>query len=139
MVLEAFDLFTQHSRQALLYCLLDTAQSCHAHGSGNTGAGGNAKASGIAVIGITTRVDYLNLFEKRVKSRFSGRIIRVSPPNAFADYLAVSKAILEAPIKMEDYDDGNFDEDEDLLLEWEAMWKTAVDVCQFLVFLLTVR
>ena len=46
VVLDAFDLFTSHARQALLYCLLDTVQSCRA-GEGR---------KGVAVIGITTRV-----------------------------------------------------------------------------------
>ncbi|KAJ7700126.1 hypothetical protein B0H17DRAFT_1048691, partial [Mycena rosella] len=63
IILDAFDLFAQHPRQSLLYCLLDTAQSCRA------GAG----SKGIAVIGMTTRVDTVNLLEKRVKSRFSSQ------------------------------------------------------------------
>jgi len=46
VVLDAFDLFTSHARQALLYCLLDTVQSCRA-GEGR---------KGVAVVGITTRV-----------------------------------------------------------------------------------
>lgn len=46
IVLDAFDLFTSHARQALLYCLLDTVQSCRA-GEGR---------KGVAVVGITTRV-----------------------------------------------------------------------------------
>lgn len=46
VVLDAFDLFTAHARQALLYCLLDTVQSCRA-GQGR---------KGVAVVGVTTRV-----------------------------------------------------------------------------------
>lgn len=37
---------------------------------------------GIAVLGLTTRVDTLLLLEKRVKSRFSHRIWRVTSPLA---------------------------------------------------------
>ncbi|KAE9410552.1 hypothetical protein BT96DRAFT_969555 [Gymnopus androsaceus JB14] len=68
IVLDAFDLFAQHPRQSLLYSLLDTVQSLRA-------GGGN---KGLAVIGITTRIDSIVLLEKRVKSRFSGRMIRTS-------------------------------------------------------------
>lgn len=39
---------------------------------------------GIAVLGLTTRVDTLLLLEKRVKSRFSHRIWRVASPLASA-------------------------------------------------------
>lgn len=35
--------------------------------------GGGRK--GVAVVGVTTRVDVVTLFEKRVKSRFSGRVV----------------------------------------------------------------
>lgn len=71
IVLDEFDLFTEHARQALLYCLLDVVQSVQA-GSGR----------GIAVVGVTSRVDTLLLLEKRVKSRFSHRVWRVESPLA---------------------------------------------------------
>lgn len=71
VIIDEFDLFTEHARQALLYCLLDVVQSVQA-GSGR----------GIAVVGITSRVDTLLLLEKRVKSRFSHRVWRVESPLA---------------------------------------------------------
>ncbi|KAG8714916.1 hypothetical protein FRC11_006510 [Ceratobasidium sp. 423] len=79
VVLDAFDLFAEHARQALLYCLLDTVQSCRA-GQGS---------QGLAVVGVTSRIDCLTMLEKRVKSRFSHRIIRVSPPPTVDSYISL--------------------------------------------------
>ncbi|WWC72232.1 uncharacterized protein I206_106194 [Kwoniella pini CBS 10737] len=73
IVIEEFDLFTEHARQALLYCLLDVVQSIKTGPVESTGRG-------VAVIGITTRVDTLLLLEKRVKSRFSHRTFRITSP-----------------------------------------------------------
>lgn len=73
IVIDEFDMFTEHARQALLYCLLDVVQSVQ------TGPG---TGRGIAVIGVTSRVDTLLLLEKRVKSRFSHRVWRVESPLA---------------------------------------------------------
>ncbi|OWT36056.1 origin recognition complex subunit 4 [Cryptococcus neoformans Bt1] len=75
IILEEFDLFTEHARQALLYCLFDVVQSVKTGPIGST-------PRGIAVLGLTTRVDTLLLLEKRVKSRFSHRIWRVTSPLA---------------------------------------------------------
>ncbi|EPQ59267.1 hypothetical protein GLOTRDRAFT_70551 [Gloeophyllum trabeum ATCC 11539] len=109
IILEAFDLFALHPRQALLYCLLDTAQSCR--------VGDDMK--GVAVIGVTTRVDTINLLEKRVKSRFSGRMLRTASPRRLTDYIAVARGALTTPppdnIKAE---------------EWSPLWNKAVE--QFL-------
>ncbi|KAI8913402.1 origin recognition complex subunit 4 C-terminus-domain-containing protein, partial [Gorgonomyces haynaldii] len=63
-VLEEFDLFAQHSNQKLLYNLFDIAQS---------------EQTPIVVIGATSRIDCLELLEKRVKSRFSHRTIHLYP------------------------------------------------------------
>lgn len=71
IVVDEFDLFTEHARQALLYCLLDVVQSVQA-----------GQGRGIAVVGVTSRVDTLLLLEKRVKSRFSHRVWRVESPLA---------------------------------------------------------
>ena len=57
-LLSEFESFALHARQTLLYNLFDIAQ---------------AKKAPIAVIGMTTRVDAVELLEKRVKSRFSHR------------------------------------------------------------------
>ncbi|KAH9994123.1 origin recognition complex subunit 4 C-terminus-domain-containing protein [Russula compacta] len=76
LVLESFDLFAIHGRQALLYCLLDTVQNCRA----------GKDSRGIAVIGITTR--------KRVKSRFSGRMFRTAGPGTLDDWISIARNAL---------------------------------------------
>ncbi|WFC95802.1 origin recognition complex subunit 4 [Malassezia brasiliensis] len=68
IVLDAFEQFAQRPRQALLYCLLDAVQA-------------GSYGPGLAVVGMTTRVDAGDALEKRVKSRFSHRIIHVHPPS----------------------------------------------------------
>jgi origin recognition complex subunit 4 len=110
VLLDAFDLFSLHARQSLLYCLLDTVQSCH------TGA----RRKGMAVIGMTSRVDTVNLLEKRVKSRFSGRIIRVASPRKLKNWLDVARRILCVEV----------DEGEKLerLAEWKEMWEASVEM-----------
>ncbi|WVN89164.1 uncharacterized protein L203_104380 [Cryptococcus depauperatus CBS 7841] len=75
VVIEEFDLFTEHARQTLLYCLFDVVQSVKTGPTEST-------PRGIAVIGVTTRTDTLLLLEKRVKSRFSHRVWRVTSPLA---------------------------------------------------------
>jgi origin recognition complex subunit 4 len=49
VVIDEFDLFTEHARQALLYCLLDVVQSVQTGPVETT-------ARGMAVIGLTSRV-----------------------------------------------------------------------------------
>ena len=104
IILDAFDLFALHARQSLLYCLLDTVQSCRAV-SGN---------KGIAIIGVTTRVETLNILEKRVKSRFSGRIIRTAGHPQLANWLDTAKRALCSPISESDEE------------SWAAMWNNSV-------------
>ncbi|EIW61356.1 uncharacterized protein TRAVEDRAFT_34869 [Trametes versicolor FP-101664 SS1] len=120
IVLDGFDLFAAHARQALLYCLLDTAQACRA--GLTTAAAGGQSASGMAVVGVTARVDTINLLEKRVKSRFSGRMIRTAGPARVAHWVALTKAVLGAPVMT-----GGHDEDEGAKEEWEGVWGTAVE------------
>lgn len=104
VVLDAFDNFTLHARQSLLYCLLDTVQSCRV-------SNGN---KGVAVIGVTTRVDTINLLEKRVKSRFSGRILRTAAPSSVDTWIDAARKLLSPAIR---------DQHE----EWLTMWTTSVD------------
>ncbi|KAH9285899.1 Origin recognition complex subunit 4 [Echinococcus granulosus] len=68
VVVEEFDLFAAHRNQALLYNLLDV--SCHADGAP------------ICVIGVTCRLDIMEMLEKRVKSRFSHRQLHIIPVTA---------------------------------------------------------
>ncbi|KAJ7228601.1 origin recognition complex subunit 4 C-terminus-domain-containing protein [Mycena pura] len=106
VILDAFDLFAQHPRQSLLYCLLDTVQSCR--------AGSDTK--GIVVIGMTTRVDTINLLEKRVKSRFSGRMFSTAPPSQSQDWVQLANRILCSRIK----NHRELDESGDWHRRWEA-------------------
>lgn len=62
LILDNFDLFCDHPRQTLLYNLFDIAQS---------------KKAPICVLGLTRKVDAFDRLEKRVKSRFSHRIIQL--------------------------------------------------------------
>lgn len=106
IVLDAFDLFALHARQALLYCLLDTVQSCR------VGQG----CKGLAVIGLTCRVDTINMLEKRVKSRFSGRMLRTACPSALDHWVLAAKEALCTPIHQ--------DEEE----EWTGMWERSIEM-----------
>ncbi|KAF8338022.1 origin recognition complex subunit 4 C-terminus-domain-containing protein [Cantharellus anzutake] len=118
VILDAFDLFMAHARQALLYCLLDTVQSCRA------GEGRN----GVAVIGVTSRVDCLNLLEKRVKSRFSHRIIKWSPPCSTNTYTRYVMTMLKVPINPMDEKAADMVKDPDGELEdWRNRWDNSVD------------
>ncbi|KAG6861587.1 hypothetical protein C0995_014494 [Termitomyces sp. Mi166 len=117
VILDGFDLFTLHPRQALLYCLLDTAQSCRA------GAG----TKGLAVIGVTSRIDTIVHLEKRVKSRFSGRMIRTAPPRTLQVWQLITKAILTS--KTDELWADHILED-DAAADWRGIWTTVVE--QFL-------
>ena len=105
VILDAFDEFALHGRQALLYCLLDTVQSCRV-GSG---------LNGLAVIGVTNRVDTINLLEKRVKSRFSGRMLQTAGPRSVQDWWRLTGSILTVPLGEEDDVDG-----------WKELWGGSV-------------
>ncbi|KAF8914663.1 origin recognition complex subunit 4 C-terminus-domain-containing protein [Mucidula mucida] len=110
IILDAFDLFSLHARQALLYCLLDTAQSCR--------AGGNTR--GLSIIGLTSRMDTINLLEKRVKSRFSGRVLRTSHFASDTTWINRTKMLLCPEIP----------EAEALhpsMRHWKPLWQSHVD------------
>ncbi|XP_043599414.1 origin recognition complex subunit 4 [Bombus pyrosoma] len=90
-ILDEFDLFCQHHNQTLLYNLFDIAQSAQAP---------------ICVIGMTCRLDVIELLEKRVKSRFSHRQIFLfpgdissseQPTSAFDDRLELFQHLLSLP------------------------------------------
>ncbi|KAH9498234.1 origin recognition complex subunit 4 [Bulinus truncatus] len=81
-VLEEFDLFAQHKNQTLLYNLFDVAQSAQAP---------------ICVIGITCRLDVIELLEKRVKSRFSHRQIHLFNKLNLKQYRDLCKQYLSLP------------------------------------------
>ncbi|XP_038607068.1 origin recognition complex subunit 4 isoform X3 [Tachyglossus aculeatus] len=81
-ILDEFDLFAHHKNQTLLYNLLDVSQSAQ---------------TPVAVIGLTCRLDILELLEKRVKSRFSHRQIHVMNSFGFSQYLQIFVDQLSLP------------------------------------------
>ena len=78
-ILDHFDEFLSHPRQALLYNLFDIAQ---------------ARKSPIAVICLGRQVNAIDSLEKRVKSRFGGRIVPVARPKTVEEFWAVCRAAL---------------------------------------------
>lgn len=106
IVLDAFDLFALHPRQSLLYCLLDTVQSCRAE----------LGSKGLAVIGLTSRVDTIQLLEKRVKSRFSGRTFRTAPPANLEYWLGFTRSVMKAKCNLDFVNE-----------EWTGFWANKVD------------
>ncbi|XP_077483427.1 origin recognition complex subunit 4 isoform X2 [Amblyomma americanum] len=81
-VVDEFDLFCYHKNQTLLYNLFDVAQSAQAP---------------ILVIGVTCRLDAIELLEKRVKSRFSHRQMHLFPNFSFEEYLDIMVDHLSLP------------------------------------------
>ncbi|TXT15819.1 hypothetical protein VHUM_00322 [Vanrija humicola] len=117
VVIDDFDLFTEHARQALLYCLLDVVQSVQTGPVETTGRG-------IAVVGVTCRVDTLLLLEKRVKSRFSHRVWRVQSPLA-PDGLGWRALLRHALVP---WDKSADDEPDKETRKWMGDWAFAVDM-----------
>ena len=81
-VLDEFDLFAQHKNQTLLYNLFDVSQAAMAP---------------VCVLGMTTRLDVIELLEKRVKSRFSHRQLHLLPTLSFEEYVGMFRSILSLP------------------------------------------
>ncbi|KAG9302522.1 hypothetical protein G9A89_007226 [Geosiphon pyriformis] len=94
-LLDEFDLFAQHNKQALLYNLFDVSQSNQAP---------------IAVIGMTCRLNALTLLEKRVKSRFSHRQVHLYPPENFNLYIEMAKSVIRLNDKVGEIDQ-NYSDD----------------------------
>ncbi|XP_015773350.1 PREDICTED: origin recognition complex subunit 4-like, partial [Acropora digitifera] len=86
-ILDEFDLFTNHRNQSLLYNLFDVSQSAQAP---------------ICVVGLTCRLDVVELLEKRVKSRFSHRQIHLFNSETFEDYLLIVRSVLSLPSNFKD-------------------------------------
>uniref|UniRef100_H0VCN7 Origin recognition complex subunit 4 n=1 Tax=Cavia porcellus TaxID=10141 RepID=H0VCN7_CAVPO len=86
-ILDEFDLFAHHKNQTLLYNLFDISQSAQ---------------TPIAVIGLTCRLDILELLEKRVKSRFSHRQIHLMNSFGFPQYVKIFKEQLSLPAEFPD-------------------------------------
>jgi origin recognition complex subunit 4 len=83
-VLEEFDLFTRFGKQSLLYNLFDT---------------GHASNNPTIVVGVTCKTDCMDMLEKRVKSRFSHRLIHFYTPDTLADFHELARNALYSPFK----------------------------------------
>jgi len=92
-ILEEFDEFTSHTGQALLYNLFDISQS---------------RTAPVCVVGLTCRLDVIELLEKRVKSRFSHRQIHIFPKYSFKEYLTYATTILSMPTSARLFADQKF-------------------------------
>lgn len=80
-------MFCTHHNQTLLYNLFDVSQSAQAP---------------ICVLGVTCRLDVIELLEKRVKSRFSHRQIFLFPDaDNFKNYLKLFADLLTIPSEKE--------------------------------------
>lgn len=78
-VLEELDRFAQHSRQSLLYTLFDLPHSSN---------------MGVSVIGLTSRINLREMLEKRVRSRFSNRVVAIERPKTLDMFWQVCRASL---------------------------------------------
>ncbi len=78
LVLDEFDAFARQSKQTLLYHLLDLTQS---------------KDARFGLVGLTSRLDVVDLLEKRLRSRFSHSKILLSHPSWETCCQVVSQAL----------------------------------------------
>ncbi|XP_078260537.1 origin recognition complex subunit 4 isoform X2 [Rhinoraja longicauda] len=111
-ILDEFDLFAHHKNQTLLYNLLDIAQ---------------AAQTPVAVVGLTCRLDVLELLEKRVKSRFSHRQIHLLNAFSFRQYMDVFQQQFSLP---KEFPDGTFAQEWNQNIESLCKDKTVVNVLQ---------
>eukprot|EP00794_Sanderia_malayensis_P003653 gene3653-4170_t len=103
VILDEFDLFAQHKNQSLIYNLLDVSRN---------------RQTPISVIGVTCRLDIVELLEKRVKSRYSHRSILTFSSIDFEEYLEMLRAMLKLP---SDFKDSNYKE------RWNYNVQTSTD------------
>jgi origin recognition complex subunit 4 len=66
------------------------------------------------VVGVTTRLDTINLLEKRVKSRFSGRMLRTAGPGTLDDWILITRDALTVKLSPPNE-------------EWEVWWAANVE------------
>ena len=79
-IMEEFDLFTKNKTQLLLYTLLNTIQS---------------SSNPMCLIGVTCRIDVLDLLEKRIKSRFSHRQIYLFNEYDFTKFIEMTSFFMK--------------------------------------------
>ncbi|KAF3688389.1 Origin recognition complex subunit 4 [Channa argus] len=111
-VLDEFDLFAHHKNQTLLYNLFDVSQSAQ---------------TPIAVVGVTCRLDVLELLEKRVKSRFSHRQIHLLSSLTVTQYLRLVGTQLSLP---DEFPDAKFAQEWNSSIETLCADKSVEEVLQ---------
>ncbi|XP_062852971.1 origin recognition complex subunit 4 [Trichomycterus rosablanca] len=111
-ILEEFDLFAHHKNQTLLYNLLDVSQSAQAP---------------VAVVGLTCRLDVLELLEKRVKSRFSHRQIHLLNSLRFSQY---QEAFCTELTLSDDFPDSKFSQEWNHNIKKLCEEKSVVEILQ---------
>jgi origin recognition complex subunit 4 len=110
-VIDEFDMFAYHPRQTLLYNLFDIAQS---------------RKAPIAVLGCTTRVDVVEMLEKRVKSRFSHRYVFVPPARGMVAYWEICRQGLL--VRKEDAEGEGMDTELEGHGEFMEYWSKKIEV-----------
>ncbi|KKA30340.1 hypothetical protein TD95_002257 [Thielaviopsis punctulata] len=109
-IIDEFDMFAYHPRQTLLYNLFDIAQ---------------ARKAPIAVIGCTTRLDVVDMLEKRVKSRFSHRYVYMTPARSLKGFWDMCRQGLV--ISDEDALHEGIDMEADGYFEFQDYWTDMVN------------
>lgn len=79
IILDELDRFALSTRQTLLYNILDISQT---------------SPVGVAVVGITARMNTREILEKRVRSRFSQRIYQIRRPSSLRQFWEVCRTNL---------------------------------------------
>ncbi|GAA6016073.1 hypothetical protein JCM10207_004433 [Rhodosporidiobolus poonsookiae] len=108
LIVDEFDLFAQHPRQSFLYCLLDIVQ-------------GNRRRGGVAVVGVSSRVDCLSLLEKRVRSRCQSHVLQIMPSSSLTSFTSLGKRLLKADERAWELERGVEGKD------WAARWNEEVE------------
>ncbi|GAA5897150.1 hypothetical protein JCM6882_001804 [Rhodosporidiobolus microsporus] len=110
LVVDEFDLFAQHPRQSFLYCLLDIVQ-------------GNRRRGGVAVVGVSSRVDCLSLLEKRVRSRCQSHVLQIMPPSSLSAFTSLGQRLMRADERAWELERGSGPEGK----QWAKRWNEEVE------------
>jgi hypothetical protein len=114
-IIDEFDMFAAHPRQTLLYNLFDVAQS---------------RKAPISVLGCTTRLDVVEMLEKRVKSRFSHRYVYLHLPRSLPAYWQMCKQGLL--VDKDDAEGEGIDVGLEGYEEFRNYWSHKIEVSSFL-------
>ncbi|KAK7207920.1 hypothetical protein BZA70DRAFT_272507 [Myxozyma melibiosi] len=89
IILDEFERFaTMQNRQTLLYNLLDAAQSPRYSATSS----GKTRAPSMCIIGMSSRMTAPEMLEKRVRSRFSHRVVLIPHPSEVEKFWSICEA-----------------------------------------------